>query len=56
MVYLRPEMEVIAVEPAHLLATSNELGIDSVYQGDENADFGRKRDNSRGVWGDLWGD
>lgn len=56
MVYIRPEMEVTAVEPTHLLATSNELGIDSEHQGDESADFGRKRENSRGVWGDLWGD
>lgn len=56
MAYLRPEMEVISVEPTHLLATSNELGIDSEHQGDESVDLGRKRDNSRGEWGNLWGD
>lgn len=56
MVYVRPEIEVIEIELTHLLAISNELGIYSEHQGDESADFGRKRDNSRGVWGNLWGD
>lgn len=56
MVYIRPEMEVIEIVLMHILAISHELGIDSKNQGDESADFGRKRDNSRGVWGDLWGD
>lgn len=56
MVYIRPEMEVIEIVLMHILAISHELGIDSENQGDESADFGRKRDNSRGVWGDLWGD
>lgn len=49
-------MEVIEIVLMHILAISHELGIDSENQGDESADFGRKRDNSRGVWGDLWGD
>ena len=56
MVYIRPEMEVTAVEPTHLLATSNELGMDSEHQGDESVDFGQKRNNNRGEWGNLWGD
>lgn len=49
-------MEVIEIVLMHILAISHELDIDSENQGDESADFGRKRDNSRGVWGDLWGD
>lgn len=55
-IYVRPEMEVIEIVLMHILAISHELDIDSENQGDESADFGRKRDNSRGVWGDLWGD
>ena len=56
MVYIRPEIEVIEIELTHLLAISHELSVDSKHQGGEEADFGRKRDNSRGVWGNLWGD
>lgn len=56
MVYIRPEIEVIEIELTHLLAISHELSVDSEHQGGEEADFGRKRDNSRGVWGNLWGD
>lgn len=56
MVYIRPEIEVIEIVLMHMLAISHELGMDSEHQGGEEADFGRKRDNSRGEWGNLWGD
>ncbi|MBO5083375.1 MAG: hypothetical protein J6C18_00660 [Bacteroidaceae bacterium] len=56
MVYIRPEIEVIEIVLMHILAISHELSVDSEHQGGEEADFGRKRDNSRGVWGNLWGD
>lgn len=50
MVYIRPEIEVIEIVLMHILAISHELGMDSEHQGGESADFGRKRDNSRGEW------
>lgn len=56
MVYIRPEIEVIEIVLMHILAISHELSVDSELQGDEEADFTPKRDNSRGVWGNLWGD
>lgn len=56
MVYIRPEIEVIEIVLIHILAISHELSVDSKHQGGEEADFGRKRDNSRGEWGNLWGD
>ena len=56
MVYIRPEIEVIEIVLMHILAISHELRVDSEYQGDEEADFTKKRDNSRGEWGNLWGD
>lgn len=47
---------MIEIELTHLLANSHEINVDSKHQGDEEADFTKKRDNSRGVWGNLWGD
>ncbi len=56
MVYIRPEIEVIEIVLMHILAISHEINVDSEHQGDEEADFTKKRDNSRGEWGNLWGD
>ena len=56
MVYIRPEIEVIEIVLMHILAISHELSVDSEHQGGEEADFTKNRDNSRGEWGDLWGD
>ena len=56
MVYIRPEIEVIEIVLMHILAISHELSVDSEHQGGEEADFTPKRDNSRGEWGNLWGD
>lgn len=55
-IYVCPEIEVIEIESTHLLAISHELSVDSEHQGDEEADFTQKRDNSRGEWGNLWDD
>lgn len=55
-VYVRPEIEVIEIGLTYLLANSHELNVDSENQGDEEADFTQKRDNSRGKWGNLWSD
>ena len=55
-IYVRPEIEMIEIKLTHLLANSHEINVDSEHQGDEEADFTKKRDNSRGEWGNLWGD
>lgn len=47
--YIRPQAEVIYIEPVSLCASS--FDIDTQSQGYEDEDFSR---GHRGTWGNLW--
>ena len=49
--YIRPEVEVIEVEPITMLAISSEGGLDVDGGNEPDEELSNRR---RGQWGNLW--
>ena len=49
-VYIKPSIEVITIEPSHILSASS-IEVNSGESGEEQLSNER-----RGGWGNLWGD